>query len=309
MHTETRPSLAIPSRLATWFQSLPRRDQLGVAILVFLAIFAPFVDSAGWDYYEAFRRATLTGQYNIKTWNPYPSYWFFYPFAVLPPRIGFLFWNLVTAGAFIYTIGRFQGRFLPFALSLPVFWIFFIGQLEGFVALGLTLSMFAPPIIAGFGLLLLTLKPQIALFPLLFVLWRRRDWRMFIIPVVVYLLSFLQWGFWIPEWITAVLNTQTRNYPTNVSGFPYALLLLPLLWYARRSLKVWMLFSALLSPYFAVYSLAPLFALFSPGWFHLFIWLLYLSATVVEYRVPGFIIPPILLLLLLRAENLLPRRE
>jgi hypothetical protein len=268
---------------------------VGIVLILQLAIFPPLLDRGGGDFIRYYREATLNQTYGWRTWNPYPTYWFIYPFAILPPGLGFFLWNLFSAGSFIYAINRFNGRFLNFALSLPCFWIFFAGQIEGVLALGAALSLAANPYLVGLGLTLLSFKPQIGAFMILFVILRRRDWRIYVVPVVIYALSLLYWGWWIPEWLHS-LTFEHRGY-SNISLFPYSLLLLPLLLWAFSSYQVWLLVGSLVPPYFAVYSLAVLFCIEVPIWAALASWAFYLLAYYMPYQAPGYLIPLAMLLI------------
>jgi hypothetical protein len=282
--------------MAHALQQLDWRQQVGILMILSLAAFAPFIPGAGWDFLEAYRRETLSGAYGGVTWNPYPVYWLFYPFAILPPTLGFLLWNLFTAVCFIFAIYQAKSRFLPFALSLPAVWIFFSGQIEGVLALGLTLSLFSHPFAVGIGLTLLSLKPQVGAFAILFVLLHRRNWHDLIVPVLVYLLSFAYWGWWIPTWLASVLVSNRSGY-ASMSLLPFSLLLLPLLWMGRSSIKIWLLVESLIMPYFAVYSLAPVMCLGIPVWSYVLLWAVYIPAPFFEYRIPDFIVPLALLAL------------
>ena len=232
----------------TAFTALPKQDQLGIVIILAFAMLGPLLDLGGWDFFQAFRRDTLSGNYGFKTWHPYPIYWLIYPFAILPAKIGFLVWNLASAVCFVVAIRLWNGRYLNFALSLPLFWMFYAGQIDGFIALGLALAVLANPYVAGVGLVLLTIKPQVGFLPILFVLFHRRDWRMLVVPSVVFVLSLAQWGWWIPEWIASILEIEKADEVTNITLYPYSLLLLPLLWFKRSSLNVYYLVGSLLAP-------------------------------------------------------------
>ena len=281
------------------FTSLPRPDQLGIIIIFAFAMLGPLLDLGGWDFLQAFRRDTLSGNYGFKTWHPYPIYWLIYPFAILPAKLGFLLWNLTSAVCFIVAIRLWNGRYLNFALSLPLFWMFYAGQIDGFIALGLALAMLANPYLAGLGLVLLTIKPQVGLLPILFVVYHRRDWRLFVVPIAILLLSFIQWGWWVPDWVASILEIEKADEVTNITLYPYSLILLPVLWFKRSSLNVWYLVGSLLAPYYAVYSLVSLFCRFFPVWVNLFVWAMYLTLIWIDYPVPGFLIPLTLLLYVL----------
>lgn len=276
------------------FQQLDSWQQIGIYVLLSLAIFAPFIPGSGWDFLEAYRRETLSRAYGGVTWNPYPAYWLFYPFALLPPKLGFLFWNVFTAVCFIYAIHHAKALFLPFALSLPAVWIFFSGQIEGVLALGLTLSLFSNPLAVGLGLTLLSLKPQVGVFAILFVLLHRRNWRDLLVPVLVYLLSFAYWGWWIPGWLASILASNRSSY-ASMSLLPYSLILLPLLQWPifhqnlapRRKPDNALFYRVLLfgAGHGPGHSCVELY--FTVGALH--------PRTVFQYRVPDYLVPLLLL--------------
>jgi hypothetical protein len=249
-----------PSDTPTRWQNLA--DMAGYVTIILMAVLPPLLGLIGWDFVGAYRADTLVGSYGQVTFNPWPVYWLIYPFAVLPVRWGALLWNLVNAGGYLYALRRLGGQPLWFAVSLPCLWTFTEGQIEGFMALGLAVAMTLPPLWAGAGLVLLSLKPQIGLLAILFILYRRRDWRLFVVPLLVYSASLLYWGFWLDDWLNTLpgMNFANRANIENVSLYPYALLLLPLLFYAR-DLKIWLLLESLCFPYFALHSLAPAFTL------------------------------------------------
>lgn len=279
--------------------SLPRQDQLGIIIILAFAMLGPLLDLGGWDYLQAFRHDTLSGNYGFKVWHPYPIYWLIYPFAILSAKLGFLLWNLTSAVCFIVAIRMWNGRYLNFALSLPLFWMFYAGQIDGFIALGLALAVLANPYLAGLGLVLLTIKPQVGLLPILFVIYHRRDWRLFVVPIAIFLLSLIHWGWWVPDWVASILAIEKADEATNITLYPYSLILLPLLWFKRSSLNVWYLVGSLVAPYYAVYSLVSLFCRYFPVWVNLLVWAMYLSLIWLNYPVPGFLIPLTLLLYVL----------
>jgi hypothetical protein len=261
-------------------------DAAGLAIIFVLAVSTPFLNG-GFDFLTVYRVGTLEGTYGTAVFNPWPIYFLFYPFSILPPRLGYLLWNLAGATCFIYAIHRFKGSYLYFATSLPCVWIFFNGQIEGFITLGLVLATLPNPLLAGLGLTLLSLKPQFGLFVIAFIILHRRDWRILAVPALVYGLSLVLWGWWIPTWFKSVWR-QGDNL-TSISFYPYGLLFLPLLWSQRNSLKAWIFTEGIAMPYFAVYSLAPLFTTRMPLWISLLIWLQRFSIYT-AYPIPTFIV-------------------
>jgi len=253
------------------------RNFIGLAFILTLALIAPLY--GGYDYRVAYRGDTLAGTYGVHTVSPYPLYWFIYPFAVLPENIGYVLWNLANAICFILAVRYWKSDLLAFSLFIGVFWTFYGGQIEGFTCGALVLMMLPNPWLAGLGITFLSLKPQTGLLPILFILLSRKDWKLLVVPGMVYLLSFVQWGWWIPKWLDALRPIKNVGpfLASNVSLYPYGLVLLIILWRYRSSLKISMLVQSLVMPYSPIYSLAPVFTLASPPiWASLLIWMFYL---------------------------------
>lgn len=228
----------------------------GEALIIGQAISPALAGLIGRDYMGVYHDPVLTGTFGVWLKNPWPIVWLAYPFAVLPLRWGAFLWGLVQAAGFIYALRRFQGHPLWFALSVPCIWTFQEGQFEGFTTWGLVLGMTAPPILAGLGLALLSLKPQFGLLIIFFILYYRRDWRLLIVPATVYGLSLIVWGFWIDDWLLSLSDMVSINNPVNTGLFPYALVLLPLV-LPFKDVRIWAIVQALVMPYFGFYSIAP----------------------------------------------------
>ncbi|HSL29681.1 MAG TPA: glycosyltransferase family 87 protein [Anaerolineales bacterium] len=289
------------------FDTANYRNFAGIALILTLALIAPVY--GGYDYRVAYRGDTLAGTYGLHTISPYPLYWFIYPFAILPENVGYVLWNLANALCFIFAIRYWKGDLLAFSFFIGVFWTFYGGQIEGFVCGALVLAMLPNPWLAGLGLTFLTLKPQIGLLPILFVLLHRRDWKLLAVPALVYLASFLTWGWWIPRWLEALRPIQNVGpfLASNVSLYPYGLVLLILLWRYRSSLKIWMLVQSLMMPYSPIYSLAPVFTILNPRIVvHILIWIFYLmTERFLALSYFGFIFPLAFLILeIWRTERL-----
>jgi hypothetical protein len=253
------------------------RDFAGIALILTLAVIAPIY--GGYDYRVAYRGDTLAGTYGVHTVSPYPLYWFIYPFAILPEDLGYVLWNLGNAICFILAIRYWKSDLLAFSFFIGVFWTFYGGQIEGFVCGALVLLMLPNPWLAGLGITFLSLKPQIGFFPILFILLHRKDWKLLIVPALVYLTSFITWGWWIPKWLEALrpIGNVGPFLASNVSLFPYGLILLITLLRYRDSLKIWMLVQSLVMPYSPIYSLGPVFTILNPQiWVHILVWIFYL---------------------------------
>lgn len=282
------------------FKQLYKKYSYTVAIILIftLAIVGPFF--GGYDYTVAYRGDTLAKTYGLHTVSPYPIYWFIYPFAILPEMVGYIVWNLANAICFILAVRYWNGDLLAFSLFIGTFWTFYGGQIEGFVAGALVLMMLPNPWLAGLGITFLTLKPQVGLLPILFILLQKRDWRLLVVPILVYLASFLTWGWWIPKWLESLryVGNVGPFMASNVSLYPYGIILLPIIWRYRSSLKIWMLVQSLAMPYSPIYSLGPVFTITSPPILvNIVIWIFYLiTEKYISLSFFGFIFPLLFLL-------------
>ena len=288
----------------SFFRPLRLADRstiVGTFLILIMAVTAIFY--GGWDFLSSIRVETLSGEY-FYTYNPYPSYWFFLPFAILPPKMGYLLWNLANAFCLIFALRYWKGNFSAFAITIGCFWMFYGGEYDGFLAGALVLALTANPWLAGFGLFVLTIKPQVGLIPILYILLQRRNWRMLAFPAALYLLSFAVHGWWIPEWLAHIrtgYNTHLLT-PTNISMYPAGMLALFLIFRYWKSLKIWILAGSLAMPYFPVYSLVTLFTMEPPAWqISAAMWLFYIVPTLIPSLAwilsMGFIIPLFLLAL------------
>jgi hypothetical protein len=250
---------------------------VGVFIILFMAVVSPLY--GGYDYRVAYRGDTLAGTFMLHSAFPYPASWFIYPFAILPENIGYLLWNLLNAIGFIIALRYWKGNFLAFSLFIGTFWIFYGGQIEGFMAGAIILMMSPNSWLAGLGITILSFKPQIGFFPIIFALVNRKDWKLLVVPLIVYAFSFIRWGWWVSGWLSNILtikNTATVML-TMVSLYPYGIILLPLLWRYKTSLKFWMYVQSLIMPYYPVYSLAPIFTMSTPPiWVSIATWIFFL---------------------------------
>jgi hypothetical protein len=273
------------------------RDFVGIALILTLAVIATFY--GGYDYKVAYRGDTLAGTYGAHSFTPYPMYWFIYPFAILPESLGYLLWNLANALCFILAVRYWKGDLLAFSFFIGVFWTFYGGQLEGFVSGALAVAMLPNPWLAGLGITYLSLKPQVGALPILFVLLHRKDWKLLVVPALVYLASFIHWGWWVPRWLAALLPVGVEGpfMSHNVGLYPYGLIFLLLLWRYRASLRLWMLVQSLMMPYSPIYSLAPLLTIRpAPIWWSIAIWIFYLAMEKnLALSLFGFIFPLLLL--------------
>lgn len=245
--------------LRKYWNSLSLQNKVGFLFILTFAMIAPAF--GGWDYCTAYRRETLSGIYKY-SFNPYPAYWFFYLFAVFPPTLGYILWNFSNAAGFLYALYYWKSDLLTFSISIVYLLTFFGGQMERLLAGALALALHANIWIAGLAIFILTFKPQFGIIIILFVILHRRDWRLFILPVIIYLLSFIVRGWWLPEWLAHLCTGYDLiGKHTNISLYPLGLIFLLLTIRYKNSLKIWMLSASLSMPYFPIYSLASFFTM------------------------------------------------
>lgn len=228
-------------------------------ILLILALASlPLFGWIGWDFQSTYWSDVRSGAPStFYLRSPYPALWLFSVYASLPLTIAALLWYGTNAFGYLFALHRFKGSHLLVALSVPCVWTFVGGQIEGILALGLALAMTGSPLWAGLGITLLSFKPQLGALAIIFVMVKRRDWRIFVIPAGVYLLSLLRWGFWIDDWLNAV-----SGFANPGLLFPYKLVLLLLLPWIR-DLPVWLYVESLVMPYFGYYGIAPILTMSS----------------------------------------------
>lgn len=216
--------------------------------------------------------------------NPLWVYFVLAPIAVLPVREAYAVFTLLNV-VMIWLSSRLAGvnRF-ALLLSFPALWLLWFGQLDGFLALGAALGLWAVerrrPAWLGLALLLLLVKPHLgAPLALLYFLWSR-DWRALAVCAAGFLLTLLVWRpDWPLIWIKSLLQfarppaevtLTTAGQQTNISLYPYGLvawlvpLLLPL---PRADRAIAVVAATFVSvPYAPTYSLLALLVLPVPWW-------------------------------------------
>ncbi|MEM7034298.1 MAG: glycosyltransferase family 87 protein [Chloroflexota bacterium] len=248
--------------------------RFGWAVLI-LASLGPLVGIGhGHDFFMHFRRYTLSAEYGISTWFPYYAYWLIYPFASIPHPYGLALWNVLNALGLGWLCRYWRVNPALLALIYPTMYMFGNGQIDGFMAAAMVISFQAHPLIAGFGLVVLSIKPQLTILIGLYVLLNRWHWQLLIIPLIVLGASLLYWGLWIPEWLISlrIASDDVRFTEWNVSYYPYSLILLPLVWYFRRQPRLLLTLTPAIVPYYAIYSLALAFTIGTRWWLFILCW-------------------------------------
>lgn len=175
--------------------------------------------------YENYRQA---GQLLLRGENPYGPHryyplptilWVFVPLALLPD--GFrLFWVM---GGFVSALFLHRERAWLFLLFPPLWIVIRDGMLEGWLLLPLALLLSNRTGWAGLAAALLLFKPQLALFPIVYVLFhwlQQRDWRNLLAFSVSSLLLFGP-SFWImPDWPAQMLSVLSQRADQTLTQYP-----------------------------------------------------------------------------------------
>jgi len=154
-----------------------------------------------------------------------------------PVLIGF------TGLALVWRIRKYSHSVIPVLfviLSLPTFWVVFMGNLDGLVLLGL--------ILLPLGVPLALMKPQVAAFALL----ARKN--TLIAGVIWGVLSVIIWGFWPLNFLMVFNPAWKIEWTQDISLFPWGLILaLPLLWFSRHDEDLLMAAGSLATPHLFPY--------------------------------------------------------
>jgi hypothetical protein len=264
---------------------------------------------SGFDWYVCFAPQALQVDTNLIL-NPMWIYLILSPIAWLPTKLSFmvfLFLNILMIRLALYLSGTNRFALL---LSFPALWLLWYGQLDGFVMLGVALGFWSlethKPVITGFSILLLLVKPHIGIpLGIAYFLWSR-NWKTLLVMLAVFALSCVFWGVeWPIYWVKNLLSAGEpwrMVQHANIGLFPYGLIAwLGLFIPMSRKDKVIYIVSATIASlnYVGTYSLLILLIL-QPPW-----WAFVLSAAPIllgqnGYWITSLVAPLVILWILLR---------
>lgn len=224
------PELPKQNRSLTWWQYL-LFVVIGTVIFSFLGLFLPAEGLIGYDWVHFF--STSEQEYGVSYYPPWMQY---VSYLTWPGLVGLTFTGLALA------LYQRRASLLVMALAfftLPAFWIFFLGQIDGLIVLGLTgLPWLAP---------LVTIKPQVGY---LAYLARKKDLAVLLIWLVI---SMIIWGPWPLDMLT-ISNFTVVKEPHDISLWPWSLpLVVILLWLSRGDEDMLMLAGTFALPYLHSY--------------------------------------------------------
>jgi hypothetical protein len=217
-------------RILTSLSKFPWSLGIALGLLIFIA---PHPDWHG-DL-TAFRVAEESLR------HPYYARWLFYLLRVLPEPVAYILLEGICTALLYFAVRVWKGKHWMMFFSFQYAWTLFYGQIDGIVVGGLALAWWALEndrfYWMGLGLILASIKPQMAL-PLGLAIWwwSKNRWKPLLIPALVLAASFLQWGFWIPAWFQGLFHTEdlvqlSRNVSMwTLAGFWIWLIWIPVLW-------------------------------------------------------------------------------
>jgi len=198
-------------------------------LLILLYIVGTFIPE-GFDWKMYFSKGILH-----PIWTPWTK-WFISIFNY--PIIFAL--SVIAIGLRVFKFKRSVIALALALLSLPTLWVFFMGNLDGLVLLGLLLMPIGVP--------LALMKPQIAGFAML----AKRSW--FIAAVIWLIISLIIFGFWPKNLLMVVQPEWKMEWTQDISLFPWGLIAaIPLLYLSRGDEDLLMAAGSLATPHLFPY--------------------------------------------------------
>jgi hypothetical protein len=243
--------------------------------------------------------------------HPYWAHWLFALLRLPSEPVAYLLLS-ITCIAFLYYAQKvFGGKHWMVFTSFAFAWTLIYGQIDAIVVGGIALAWWAVqkerPVWLGLGLALASLKPHLTL-PLGVLLWWWSPSRLksLIVPGIVFALSLLSYGFWVPEWIRGLMdNGYMIELTRNLSIYPETGYWIWLLWplvYALplerpRKLIAVAAATALTLPYFPLPSAVLFLTMPVPVWVYWLLQIPALGAWLGHWLyLPMKVVPPLLLL-------------
>lgn len=191
-----------------------------------------------------------------------------YPFTTLPYRLGGTLWNLFSIIAIGMCVIRLSKDKILLRLVLsftliPIVAYLDMAQICVLSVIGLTLlEVQDSKYLKAIGASLLLLKPQIAGMSI-FVFWKESSRIEKAVFCLIFLSSFVVYGFWILDMYASFTGNTQVSQANNISIFPYGVPVgvgLLLIGMKRNNYLLATISTAFLSPYVNAYSLFPFMA-------------------------------------------------
>lgn len=248
---------------------------------------------------------------------PYYAQWLLYPLTLVPVAWAWTIWTVLTLGGLL-ALCRVTGVNPAYLmLAFPVFGQFWLGQIDILLVVGLVLAIFSPKaFLRGVGLSLLMVKPQIGLVPFALLVLRedkKAFWKVLVVPAGIFLFSLLVYGItWPLDWYQNA-RQGIPNHVWKMAGglfWPWGVVLFPLVFLfktRREGTLVALLLSALVMPFFSVYSYVVFLILDSSLWTMLisYLWLAAMPLMGNKAMQFAWVLPLFMLLMILRKRFVL----
>lgn len=202
---------------------------------------------------------------------PYHTSWILYPITLIPPSLLWPVWVFLTLLCLLWASQRLGTNGLAVLLAFPTMGQIWLGQIDGIIAVGLSIALLAAnPYLRGIGLLLASIKPHVAGAAILVLLWYEQErWKVLVVPVAVLLASLLVWGFdWPIQWLFSP-NKPPLHVWRFATCFPYGLLFFVSLFVLKGKLprvQGALCASALGMPFYGTYSHTIFLVFLAPWW-------------------------------------------
>jgi hypothetical protein len=251
--------------------ALHRRIRLSslvsVEVVILMTVAAVFLpggqDLYGW--YVPFAGGCVTCGF-----NPWHASWILWPLSLIPYPVLWPLWTLLTLTVLTVLARRLEVNPVWMLLAFPTMGLVWLGQVDAVVALGLVMALLGrSPTLRGAGVILASIKPQIAGAAILVLLWHDSDrWKTLILPAALLALTFLVWGVdWPLRWLAA--RPWTGHVWATAAIFPYGLVAFGAIWLVktpREQAVAALLASAIALPWYSVYSYTVILIFLAPWW-------------------------------------------
>lgn len=223
-----------------------KKEIVFFTVVFFLAMGFGYVIPEGYDWRVYFSQGNIPS-----LWTPWAG--------VIVKFLTFPILTAITITSIVIRTYLYNTSPLPAVLacvSLPTFWVLNLGNLDGIVLLGLMLLPWGIPLVA--------LKPQIAIFSLLAK-------KSYMIAGAGWLvISILIWGLWPLNFLVVAEPGWKIEWTQDITLFPWGILLaVPLLWFSRKDQDLLMLAGSFATPHLFPYHfliIMPALGRMKKGW-------------------------------------------
>lgn len=261
----------IKQKASAWIRHIPLRKAIAIEVIALMVGGALFL--YGGEDLGTFYLPIARGEHG---YNPWYASWILFPIQfvsmVVPFRYLWVLWVLFTGATVYWAAERLRTNSAFVLLAFPMMGQVWLGQADAVVIIGLMCAFLSPnPYFRGVGLVLASIKPQVAGPVILLLLWYdQARWKTLVVPIAVCLLTLIVWGvdwplrWWLSRNLEASLPVwgQAALFPCGLAAFLAVFLVKDV----RRKIAVVLLATALSVPQFGVYSHIVYLIFICPWW-------------------------------------------